>query len=182
MRKVLSQRMIETRDVGLVPEPILEDIGREAGNKYLAFLNNDRSGQTIRLIDVIAVGEANNDTKLLAYAESPDPATRYWAAVWLGVNQRAESRDILIKMTVDRVPAIRVAAAQALCKLGDLDQMKLLVEHINDPNLLVGMFALRAIEELGDAGKPYRIEVAAAQKSRYEFSRRIARRLDTKWR
>ena len=44
------------------------------------------------------------------------------------------------------------------------------------------MFALRAIEELGDAGKAHREAIAAAQKSKYEFSRRIARRLIGKWR
>ena len=43
------------------------------------------------------------------------------------------------------------------------------------------MFALRAIEELGDAGKVHRAKIAEAQKSRYEFTRRIARRLTAKW-
>ena len=181
MRKVLSQRMTETRDVGLIPEPILEDVGREAGNKYLAFLDNDHSGQTRRLIDVITAGEANDGAKLLEYAKSPDPSTRYWAAVWLGVNKTADGKATLLKLTADPVPSIRVAAAQALCKLGDLSQLKLLIKHINDPNLLVGMFALRAIEELGDAGKVHKAKIAAAQKSKYEFSRRIARRLTAKW-
>jgi arylsulfatase A-like enzyme len=182
MRKVLRQRMTETRDVGLIPEPILEDVGREAGNKYLAFLDNDHSGQTLRLIEVITAGEANEGAKLLQYAKSPDPATRYWAAVWLGVNKTADGKATLLKLISDPVPAVRVAAAQALCKFGDLSQMKLLVEHIKDPNLLVGMFALRAIEELGDAGKVHREAIASAQKSKYEFSRRIARRLTGKWR
>ena len=182
MRKVLSQRMTETRDVGLIPEPILEDVGREAGNKYLAFLDNDHSGQTRRLIDVITAGEANDGAKLLEYAKSPDPSTRYWAAVWLGVNKTADGKVTLLKQTADPVPAIRVAAAQALYRLGDPSKLNLLVEHINDPNLLVGMFALRAIEELGDAGKVHRAKIAAAQKSKYEFSRRIARRLTAKWR
>jgi len=182
MRKVLHQRMTETRDMGLIPEPILEDLGRKAGNKYLAFLDNDHSKQTLRLIEVITAGEANDGAKLLQYAKSPDPSTRYWAAVWLGVNKTAEGKATLLKLTADSVPAVRVAAAQALCKFGDLSQMKLLVEHIKDPNLLVGMFALRAIEELGDAGKAHREAIAAAQKSKYEFSRRIARRLTGKWR
>jgi len=86
----------------------------------------------------------------------------------------------LLKLSADPVPVVRVAAAQALCKFGELGQMKVLVEHIEDPNLLVGMFALRAIEELGDAGKASREAIASAQKSKYEFSRRIARRLTTK--
>jgi len=182
MRRILSHRMMETRDVGLIPEPILEDVGREAGNKYLAFLDNDHSGQTRRLIAVITAGEANDGAKLLEYAKSPDPSTRYWATVWLGVNKRADAKATLLKLTADPVPAVRVAAAQALCKLGDLSQLKLLIEHINDPNLLVGMFALRAIEELGDAGKAHRAAIASAQKSKYEFSRRIAKRLTGKWR
>ncbi len=182
MRNVLYRWMTETRDVGLIPEPILEDIGREAGNKYLAFLDKERSGQTRRLIDVITAGEANESAMLLEYAKSPDPSTRYWAAVWLGVNKSNESKTTLLELSTDPVPAIRVAAAQALCKLGELSQLKLLIKHINDSNLLVGMFALRAIEELGDAGKAHQADVAAAQKSSYEFSRRIARRLTAKWR
>ena len=182
MRKVLHQRMTETRDMGLIPEPILEDVGREAGNKYLAFLKKDRGEQTLRLIEAITAGEANDGSKLLEYAKSPDPATRYWAAVWLGVNKTAEGKSTLLKLSADPVPVVRVAAAQALCKFGELGQMKVLVEHIEDPNLLVGMFALRAIEELGDAGKASREAIASAQKSKYEFSRRIARRLTTKWR
>ena len=167
--------------MGLIPEPILEDVGHEAGNKYLAFLDNDHSDQTLRLIDVITAGEANDSAKLLDFAKSSDPSTRYWAAVWLGVNKTATGKAMLLKLTVDPVPTVRVAAAQALCKLGDLNTLKLLVEHIKDPNLLVGMFALRAIEELGDAGKAYRTDIASAQKSKYEFSRRIARRLTAKW-
>ena len=168
--------------MGLIPEPILEDVGRKAGNKYLAFLKKNRSGQTLRLIKVITAGENNDGPKLLQYAKSSDPSTRYWAAVWLGVNKTAQGKATLLKLSVDPVPTVRVAAAQALCKFGNLGHLKILVEHINDPNLLVGMFALRAIEELGDAGKAQREAIAAAQKAKYEFSRRIARRLTGKWR
>jgi arylsulfatase A-like enzyme len=182
MRKVLQQRMVATRDMGLIPEPILEDVGREAGNKYLAFLETDRGKQTRRLIEVITAGESNESDKLMDFAKSADPSTRYWAAVWLGVNKTAAGKATLLKLTTDSVPAVRVAAAQALCKLGDVDYLKRLLEHIKDPNLLVGMFALRAIEELGDEGKAHREAIAAAQKSKYEFSRRIAKRLTGKWR
>ena len=182
MRKILFQRMTETRDVGLIPEPILEDLGREAGNKYQAFLDNDYSEQTRRLMDVITAGEENESTKLLEYAKSSDSSTRYWATVWLGVNEVTQGKDMLLKLTADRVPAIRVAAAQALYRLGDQSKLKLLFDHINDPNLLVGMFALRAIEELGEAGKAHKAKIVKAQKSKYEFSRRIARRLTAKWR
>ena len=182
MRKVLHQRMIETRDMGLIPEPILEDIGKKAGNKYSAFVRNDHRKQTQDLIDVITAGEANENKKLMGFAKSPDPSTRYWAAVWLGVNKTAGSKAILLDLTNDSVPTVRVAAARALCEFGEMSHLNLLVEHIQDANLLVGMFALRAIEELGDAGKKHRDAIDMAQKSNYEFSRRIAKRLTGKWR
>ena len=182
MRKVLHQRMIETRDMGLIPEPILEDIGKKAGNKYSAFVRNDHRKQTQVLIDVITAGEANESDKLMGFAKSQDPSTRYWAAVWLGINKKAESKSTLLELKNDSVATVRVAAARALCEFGDLNHLNLLVEHIQDANLLVGMFALRAIEELGDVGKKHRDAIYMAQKSKYEFSRRIAKRLTGKWR
>jgi uncharacterized sulfatase len=182
MRKVLHQRMMATRDMGLIPEPILEDMGKKAGNKYSAFVRNDHRKQTQDLIDVITAGEANDTDKLLHFVKSSDPSTRYWAAVWIGVNKAPDGKSNLLKLINDPVPTVRVAAARALCEFGDLSHLNLLVEHIQDPNLLVGMFALRAIEELGDAGKKNRDVIDRAQKSKYEFSRRIAKRLTGKWR
>jgi len=179
MRNVLYRRMIDERDMGLIPEPILEDAGRQAGSKYDAFKAATRGDQTRRLIAVISAGESGNTSALLNFAASADPSTRYWAAVWLG--ETRHGTDVLEKLSTDDVPAVRVAASQALFKLGDESQLKQLVSQIDDPNLLVGMYALRAIEELGDAGRVHRIRIAAAQKSPYEFSRRIARRLTGKW-
>jgi hypothetical protein len=181
MREATYSKMVAIRDMGLVPEPILEDVGRAAGGKYKAFQATNPADQTRRLIDVITAGEAGDTKALAKFAESADPSTRYWAAVWLGVNEAANAKPVLEKLAADETPAVRIAAAQALVKLGDRKRLKDLVGLINDENLLTGMFALRAIEELGDAGKAYKTEVAAAQKSKYEFSRRIARRLTGKW-
>ncbi len=181
MRELLYQRMKSERDMGLIPEPILEDVGRQAGSKYDAFLRTDHNGQTQRLIDTITAGEQDDASALLEFASSEDPSTRYWAAVWLGVNHVEAGRSTLQALVSDETPAVRVAAAQALVRLGDEAKMKVLVDLINDPNLLVGMYALRAIEELGDLGRPFSTEIAAAQNSKYEFSRRIAKRLTRKW-
>ena len=181
MRETTYARMLKERDMGLIPEPILEDLGREHGTKFEAFREIDRTSQTKRLIEVITSGERNDVEALQAFANSGDPSTRYWAAVWLGVNKAADAKATLEKLVSDKNPAVRVAAAQAMVKLGDSERIKLLIDHIHDSNYLVGMYALRAIEELGDAGKGYKSDISAAQDSPYEFSRRIARRLTNKW-
>lgn len=181
MRELTYSRMLKERDMGLFPEPILEDLGLEAGTKYNAFLKTDRRGQTRNLIKVIEAGESNDADTLLDSAESGDPSARYWAAVWLGVNQVNGAESALKKLVADETPTVRVAAAQALAKLGDSNQIKTLIRHIDDPNYLVGLYALRAIEELGEAGKFHKAEILTARNSPYEFSRRIARRLVKKW-
>ena len=181
MRTQLYQRMREERDMGLIPEPILEDLGRDAGNKRAAFTDTNRAEQTSRLIDVITAGEHNETQTLLAATTHSDPSTRYWAAVWLGVNKTAAAKPQLESLLSDEDAAVRIASAQALVKLGDPTKTSILVDHINDPNWVAGMFALRAIEELGEAGKPFKTQIMAARKSPYEFSRRIAKRLSAKF-
>ena len=182
MRQLLYRRMLEERDMGLIPEPILEDLGRVAGSKYAAFLATDRIEQTQRLISVISAGENNETETLLTFTNSSDPSTRYWAAVWLGVNLSNEAHSALNQLTQDDDKTVRIAAAQALYKLGDESFLPLLIELINDSNLLVGMYALRAIEELSDGGKTFSKQIAQERDSDYEFSRRIANRLIEKWR
>ena len=53
-----------------------------------------------------------------------------------------------------------------------------LIEH---RNLLTGMYAIRALEQLGPVAKTASAEVKRAEKSPYEFTRRFARRLAGKW-
>ncbi|MGB6219950.1 sulfatase-like hydrolase/transferase [Haloferula sp.] len=181
MRELTYSRMLKERDMGLIPEPILEDLGRKAGTKYDAFLKTNHNKQTKLLVEVITAGEANDTNSLMAFTESKDPSARYWAAVWLGVNKTPDAKTVLKKLLTDETPAVKLAAAQSLVKLGDKEYLKLLIHQINDPNYLLGMYALRAIEELGDEGKAYKQEISAAQNSPYEFSRRIATRLMNRW-
>ena len=51
-RNTLHEWMIESGDLGLIPEPILEEIGRQAGNKY--FTLNADSNKTL-IADIVKV-------------------------------------------------------------------------------------------------------------------------------
>ena len=119
----------ETRDMGLIPEPILEDVGRE--KETSTWLFSRRAEPANPAFDQHHRRRSKRQPST-DFAKSPDPSTRYWAAVWLGVTKVAASKPTLLKLTSDPVPTVRVAAAQALCKFGDLSHMKILVEHIQD--------------------------------------------------
>ena len=63
-----------------------------------------------------------------------------------------------------------------------LTRIWLLGQEITNDNLLVGLYAIRAIEAIGpkasvDTGRA----VKAAVESRYEFTSRVAKRLVKKW-
>ena len=73
---------------------------------------------------------------------------------------------------------MRIAAAEALCQLGRSDRyIKMLAGYIEDENYLAGMYAIGAVERLGEKAAAVKPTIDRAQKSDYEFTRRIARRL-----
>ena len=57
MRSVLYEWMAEINDPGLIPEPILEDLGKKYGNKYTAMKQPEYADIQKRLIQIIEAGE-----------------------------------------------------------------------------------------------------------------------------
>ena len=178
LRGTLYGWMSETRDVGLIPEPILEDLGRRHGSKYqvLKQANNAKFGQ--QLIEVIVAGEQDDRQALRAAITSKRPSLRYWGATWLGHLKSEQDKEKLVALTRDPVPAVRVAAALALAKMGDQQTyLPLLASHIDADNLLVGMYAIRALEKVGPAASAVLPAIKKATDNPYEFTRRFAKRL-----
>lgn len=176
LRSVLYDWMVETRDVGLIPEPILEELGRLHGSKR-AVLQRD-AGLVRQLIDVIEAGEQGDRSALVASTLSDRASVRYWAATWLGNLQDESAVPQLIELADDPTPAVRIAAALALCKLGHHKQyVPLLAEHVNCRNLVAGMYSIRALELVGPHASDVLPAIEEACHNPYEFTRRIARRL-----
>ncbi|HIA20150.1 MAG TPA: hypothetical protein EYN70_12175 [Planctomycetaceae bacterium] len=172
--------MIENRDVGLIPEPILEDLGRRHGSKYQVLQQADNATLGQQLIEVIVAGERGDRQALRAAISSKRPSLRYWAATWLGHLKSKQDREELVTLTRDPVPAVRVAAALALARMGDQQTyLPLLASHIEADNLLTGMYAIRALEQLGPAASAVLPAIEKAKKSPYEFTRRFAKRLSS---
>ncbi|MEO2023137.1 MAG: sulfatase, partial [Pirellulaceae bacterium] len=150
LRDVLYRWMIENRDVGLIPEPILEDLGRQYGSKYQVLQQESNATLGQELIELIEAGERGDRQALLAAVASKRPSLRYWAATWLGRLDAGADTAQLAQLVQDPVPAVRVAAALALGRRGHHDKyLSLLANHIEADNLLVGMYAIRALEQLG---------------------------------
>lgn len=179
LRSSLYRWMIESRDLGLIPEPILEELGDRYGSKYQVLQQEEHKTlirDTLRLID------AADPRVVLAGLQSDHASIRYWAATMLGVSGDSEHRDQLMPLTRDPSSGVRVAASLALFRLGDTTVAENLAAEIDNKNLLTGMYAIRALEMTGPSAASHRETILAARKSQYEFTRRIARRLTVKLR
>lgn len=79
------------------------------------------------------------------------------------------------KKLLDPYAGVRVAAALALCRLGQPDEaVPLLIREIDGPNYVAGMYAIRGLELSGVDTLAVRKAAAKAQENPYEFTRRIA--------
>jgi arylsulfatase A-like enzyme len=182
LRTRLYDWMEETGDLGLIPEPILEDWGREFGNKCFILQETPHSQLVRRLIRVIEAGEKGDFKILRGLLDSDNSCERYWAATYLGHHRDTEARHSLKKRTTDKVAAVRVAALLALCRLEDPEEfLKPLIDEIDHPNHIVGMYAMNAIEQTGLLNNRVAEAAEKAIKSNYDFIRRYGNRLQSKF-
>jgi len=177
MRTRLYQWMDETNDPALIPEPYLEELGKRFGNKYTAMKQDGMDQLRGRLIDIVESGEQKNNTALLEALNSGEPAERYWAATWLGVN-RVGAADQVAALTADSDPSVRIAANLALHKIDPAyDPIPALGKEVNHSNLIVGMYAMSAIEQTGIRNDAVRDIAETAFQSKYEFTMRYGKYL-----
>ncbi|WPP50752.1 sulfatase-like hydrolase/transferase [Catalinimonas niigatensis] len=128
MRKANQQWMLDVRDVGFIPEAMIEDIA-----KNTTLYEYARSGvyplkQIIRAVEEVTEGDTRKIEKHLL---SENPVIRYWAATAATIHteKAAAVKEELKKLTHDPETAVRIAAAEALYHLGEKE---LAVQTLND--------------------------------------------------
>ncbi len=173
LRNRLYQWMAETNDPALIPEPYLEELGKKYGNKYTAMKQEGMDQLTGKLIHIIESGEQQNNAVLLKAIGSREPAERYWAVTWLGVNRVGAARNQVVDLTKDADPSVRIAASLALYKIDpSYDPILALGKEVEHRNLIVGMYAMSAIEQTGIRNDAVRAIAETASQSKYDFTKR----------
>lgn len=181
LRSRLYQWMEETNDPGLIPEPRLEELGKKYGNKFSAMQQAEYTDINKRLIRIIEAGEKQNIAVLLESINSQYPSERYWAVTWLGVNKIENAREKIKLLTKDTDPSVRIAANLALYKIDhDYDPIPALSLEVNHKNLIVGLYAMSAIEQTGIRNDAVMDIAERASNCTYEFTRRYGNYLKAK--
>jgi arylsulfatase A-like enzyme len=178
LRNQLYETMIEQRDDGMIPEPILDEMGLAAGSQYGVLLRPENRDLVRTIIATIEAGERRDTKTLYAALASAASAVRYWATVWVGQLRDASAQPALVERLHDDCGAVRVAAAEALYPLGDRQPaLAELKRALNDRNHNTAFYAVRAWESIEAPVTEFLPLVRQSRHADYDYIQRIARRL-----
>jgi len=157
MRSALRRWLIETRDLGFLPE--LDMAARSRGSTPYEMARKPGAYPLERILaaaELVGTGPGAMPKQIELLKDSDD-AVRYWAAVGLralGAKARA-AREALTASLSDASPAVRVEAAWALAELGRAEKpLDLLVKELDGANRRAALRAARALQMLGEKARP----------------------------
>lgn len=155
LRRVLREWMVETSDIGLIPEAEVVEYEKRYGNRYDILRKPENAGLQERLLEVVDAGEAGRIAELCEALTNRWAAVRYWAAIWLGEHRSEAALDDLAKALDDPSPIVRVAAARALCMMGRArDGLPVLIGALQDANEFVRLRAATELDYLDETARP----------------------------
>jgi uncharacterized sulfatase len=170
LRRACLQWMKETRDLGPLPEV---EIHRRSGKTppYEMARKGDAVYPQQRILDAAMLAAQGPDAlpKLVELFKDKDPAVRYWGAVGcsaLGA-KAAPATETLRQALADPSPVVRMAAADALCRLDrHAEALPVLIEALKHDNEWVRHSAALVLDSIGPKAKP----ALAAMKARLDDS------------
>jgi uncharacterized sulfatase len=174
MRKAHVDWMTDIRDMGMLPEP--EIVRREkAVDHRWGILHQDGSEALMqRIVEAALQSQAGPDAlpALMQFATDPDAAVRYWAAIGIGnIGRDAKpAADRMIAALNDDSDSVRIAAARALCHLGQVDKaLPVLVRELADGPQWTRLNAAIVLDEIDEDARPAIDALQAAMKPRTEL-------------
>ncbi|MHB8901381.1 MAG: sulfatase-like hydrolase/transferase [Thermoguttaceae bacterium] len=158
MRGQCRQWMIETGDLGLLPES--EMLARAEGKTPYDVAFDPALNPVGRLAEIADLANRRDGAGVTALAEllgNADPVTRFWGVTGLVAlgSKAAPVAGTLEKTLSDPSPDVAVTAAEALCRLGRVQKaMPVLLAALKHDSALVRLRALNVLDRLGPDARP----------------------------
>lgn len=180
LNEALDVHLMETRDLGFVPEPELRTL--PDGDSPYEFGHSDARYPLERVMDtarMAAYVRLENTDELASRTRDADTTVRYWAAMGLymrGAKAVWPNLAMIRPLLSDASPVVRIVAAQALAAYGEANDasraMETLLEYADiSPNeATLAAYALNAIDYLDEKALPYldRIKALSADEPNVE--------------
>jgi len=160
MRAAHREWVLETRDTGLIPEPILRNRADEVGSEYAVLRQADGDNYNQRLSSVATKASEGESAlpDLIQAMKDEDEAVRYWAATGIGnIGEPAkkEAAGIVRAALSDESSAVRTAAARALCRMGQPeDALPVLINEMTTGEQWERLQAAIVLDEIDEQARP----------------------------
>ena len=155
LRQELHNWMLETRDLGLLPEA--EYMIRSKGTSPYDYARAEPGMDAETLLKTAELVGTDDEAGLLEALNHPDSGVRYWAAIGLqNLETPASPAIAALEMALeDSSPSVRIAVAEALCAHGSSERaIRSLGQLIHDDRPWVALQAARAVQMVGEAARP----------------------------
>jgi uncharacterized sulfatase len=159
MRDAHEQWVVETGDLGLIPEAEINYRQEKAGSAWNILRTGESNGIMKQVGQTSALSLEGMDVlpQLKQAVESQEPVVRYWAAVGIGnLGIRAKSAASLMEgLLDDESENVRVAAARALCRMDRPKKaLPVLVAVLDEGSQWARVHAANVLDEIEDQARP----------------------------
>ncbi len=177
--------MTEIKDTGLMTEGYMSTLNKQQPSYTYAHSPDYEFAEIKHAADISTMRDIEELDKIIAFMHDENPMVRYWGAVGCLIldDKSVKAKNDLIDLLKDKVPDVRIAAAEALCHLGASDMATpVLVDALDVDNQMVRVHALNSLEIIGgDVAKAAIAKVKemieAADPANRNYDIRAARRL-----
>ncbi|MDG2391072.1 MAG: sulfatase-like hydrolase/transferase [Planctomycetaceae bacterium] len=157
MRAELKSQMLAAGDLGLLPEREMHS--RSESSTPYEIATNQNLNPIEKLWDAANVaneGDPKNILQLIHMLSSQDSAIRWWGALgFVTLKEHAKPAErALILALQDSSPDVRIAAAEALAQLGEIDlALPVLKASLSIDDPFVRLSAMNVIQRIGPPAK-----------------------------
>ncbi len=176
LRSELRRWLAQSPDACLLPEGMMHARAGKHGVTVYEMARDPELypvGRIIEAAEMVGRPEVSLDD-LVERLGDEDAGVRYWAAVALAVKgpEAAPAAEALEKCLADEWPDVRIAAAEALCRLGRPDDaVQVLADALGHEDYWVRIHAAAVLHELGETARPAlpAMKQAAAQEAPWPY-------------
>ena len=152
MRDETNSWMNEIRDTGLMPEGEMSK--KNVGQPSFTFgHSNDYEFENIKkAADVATMKDESNLGMIIGFLSDKNSTVRYWGATGCLIlrDKAMPAKEALLGVLNDESTDVRIAAAEALCHLGESGKATyVFIDALNDKNEMVRVHAMNSLEIIG---------------------------------
>lgn len=156
MRQDCNDIILRTKDAGFIPESMRVNISKNNTIYDYAHSDNYPLERILETADMGTTRDMKYLAELTTRISDKNPIIRYWAATGCTVlgKQAGKARPKLMVLLQDDVPAVRIAAAEALYGLdGTAIVIPTLTDLLHSDNQIERVEALSVLEKMGKDAK-----------------------------